>query len=56
MKAGVDRTTVQFLIRDFVTAGLKEKEACCESLARETVAAAGPAPRSTSRSRSRIAT
>ncbi len=38
MQAGVDRTSVKFLIRDFVTAGLKEKEAYLERLARETVA------------------
>ncbi len=38
MQAGVDRTSVKFLIRDFVTAGLKEKEAFLEKLARETVA------------------
>ncbi len=38
MQAGVDRTSVKFLIRDFVTAGLNEKEAFLERLARETVA------------------
>jgi tripeptide aminopeptidase len=37
MQAGVDRTSVKFLIRDFVTAGLKEKEDFLERLARETV-------------------
>ena len=36
--ASVDRTTVKLLVRDFVTAGLKEKEAWLESLAREVVA------------------
>ena len=36
--AEVDRTTVRFIIRDFNTAGLKEKEAMLVSLARETVA------------------
>jgi tripeptide aminopeptidase len=37
MQASVDRTSVKFLIRDFVTAGLKEKEDFLERLARETV-------------------
>jgi tripeptide aminopeptidase len=37
VNAGVDRTTVRFIVRDFVTAGLKEKEAWLESLAREVV-------------------
>jgi tripeptide aminopeptidase len=36
MQAGVDRTSVRFIIRDFETAGLKEKEALVESLARQT--------------------
>jgi len=36
--ATVDRTTVKFIIRDFVTAGLAEKEALLEKLAREAVA------------------
>src|SRR5262249_49190592 len=35
--ASVDRTSVKFLIRDFVTAGLQEKESMLETLARETV-------------------
>ena len=35
MNASVDRTTVKVLIRDFVTAGLKEKEALVERIARE---------------------
>ncbi len=39
MQAAVDRTSVKLLIRDFVTAGLKEKEDFLEKLARETVAA-----------------
>ena len=39
VQASVDRTTVKLLIRDFVTAGLKEKERWLESLAREVVAA-----------------
>jgi tripeptide aminopeptidase len=39
MEASVEKTSVKFLIRDFVTAGLKEKEALLEKLARETVAA-----------------
>jgi tripeptide aminopeptidase len=37
--ASVDRTSVKFLIRDFATAGLKEKEAWLEALAKETVKA-----------------
>jgi tripeptide aminopeptidase len=37
--ASVERTSVKFLIRDFVTAGLQEKEAFLEGLARETVKA-----------------
>ena len=39
MQAGVERTTVRLLVRDFATAGLKTKEAMLEQLARETVAA-----------------
>jgi tripeptide aminopeptidase len=35
--ARVDRTTVKVLVRDFVTARLKEKEARVEAIARETV-------------------
>ena len=38
MDAAVDRTTVDFIIRDFNTAGLKEKEAMLEALARTVVA------------------
>ena len=37
--AGVEKTSVKFIIRDFVTAGLAEKEAFLEKLARDTVAA-----------------
>jgi tripeptide aminopeptidase len=37
--AAVDRTAVKFLVRDFITAGLKEKEDLLSSLAAETVAA-----------------
>ena len=37
--ASVDRTSVKVLIRDFVTAALKEKEAWVEKLARDVVAA-----------------
>jgi tripeptide aminopeptidase len=37
--ASVDRTRVRFLIRDFDTAKLREKESFLETLARETVAA-----------------
>ena len=39
MKASVEQTSVKFIIRDFVTRGLGEKEAMLETLARETVAA-----------------
>jgi len=39
MVAAVDRTTVRFIIRDFTTPGLHEKEAMLELIARETVAA-----------------
>ena len=37
--ASVDRTEVKFIVRDFRTAGLADKEAWLERLARETVAA-----------------
>jgi tripeptide aminopeptidase len=37
--ASVERTSVRFLIRDFVTAGLADKEKLLEKLAKETVAA-----------------
>jgi tripeptide aminopeptidase len=37
MDASVDRTSVKFLIRDFATAALKDKEAMLEALARATV-------------------
>jgi tripeptide aminopeptidase len=39
MQAGVERTSVRLLLRDFVTAGLKEKRAMVEALAREAAAA-----------------
>ncbi len=39
VSASVEQTAVRFLIRDFVTAALREKEAFLESLARATVAA-----------------
>ncbi len=39
VEASVDATSVRFLIRDFETAKLREKEALLETLARETVAA-----------------
>jgi tripeptide aminopeptidase len=39
--ASVDKTSVRLLVRDFMTAGLKEKEALVERLARETVAPHG---------------
>ena len=38
MQAGVDRTSVRFIVRDFRTAGLAEKEARLEALAREAAA------------------
>jgi tripeptide aminopeptidase len=38
VQAGVDRTTVRLIVRDFVTAALHEKEAWIQSLAREVVA------------------
>lgn len=38
VQASVERTSVKLLVRDFVTAGLKEKEALVERLATETVA------------------
>ncbi|HKT81462.1 MAG TPA: peptidase T [Vicinamibacterales bacterium] len=38
LQAGVDKTTVRFIIRDFDTAALGEKEAMLERLAREVVA------------------
>ena len=39
VQAGVERTSVKLLVRDFVTAALADKEALVERLARETVAA-----------------
>jgi tripeptide aminopeptidase len=38
LDAGMERTTVKLLIRDFVTDGLKEKERLLEQLAREAAA------------------
>ena len=38
VEASVEKTSVKFLIRDFVTAGLKVKEDLLEKLAKETVA------------------
>jgi tripeptide aminopeptidase len=38
MEAGVDRTSVKLLVRDFVTGRLAEKEALVERLAREVIA------------------
>jgi tripeptide aminopeptidase len=38
VQAGVDRTSVRLLIRDFATSGLAEKEAAVEALARQAVA------------------
>ena len=40
VNASVDRTSVKLLVRDFVTAGLKEKEAFVEALAREVAQSA----------------
>jgi tripeptide aminopeptidase len=37
MHASVDRTSVKVLVRDFVTSGLKEKEALVERIAQEVV-------------------
>ena len=37
-QSGVDRTTVRLIVRDFLTGGLKDKEALVEQLAREAVA------------------
>jgi tripeptide aminopeptidase len=39
LHAGVDQTSVKLLVRDFVTAALRDKEALVERLAREIVAA-----------------
>ena len=39
LNASVEQTSVRFLIRDFVTAALREKESYLESLARDTVTA-----------------
>jgi tripeptide aminopeptidase len=39
--ASVEKTSVRLLVRDFVTARLKEREAFVEQLAREVVAASG---------------
>ncbi|HEY3215780.1 MAG TPA: peptidase T [Candidatus Eisenbacteria bacterium] len=39
MEASVERTSIRFIIRDFVTRGLAEKEALLERLAREAAAA-----------------
>lgn len=38
IQAGVERTSVKLLVRDFITAGLKDKEALIEKLAREAAA------------------
>jgi tripeptide aminopeptidase len=38
VQAGVERTSVRLIVRDFDTAGLKDKEALVESLARAAVA------------------
>jgi tripeptide aminopeptidase len=41
MQAGVDRTTVRFIVRDFSVEGLAAKEQLLEALAREAAEAAG---------------
>ena len=41
LEASVDRTAVRLLVRDFATAGLKEKEALAEGLAREIASTHG---------------
>jgi len=41
MQAGVDRTTVRFIVRDFTVEGLAEKARLVEALARETAEATG---------------
>lgn len=38
LEAGNERSSIKFIVRDFVTSALKEKEALLERLARETVA------------------
>jgi tripeptide aminopeptidase len=38
LQASVERTSVRLLVRDFVTAGLKDKEAMLETLARDVAA------------------
>jgi tripeptide aminopeptidase len=38
VQSGVERTAVRLLVRDFETAGLRDKEAALEALAREAVA------------------
>lgn len=43
VQPSVDKTSVKLIVRDFVTSGLKEKEAWLESLAREVVAGIGGA-------------
>jgi tripeptide aminopeptidase len=45
MQAGVDRTSVKVLLRDFTTAGLREQQALVERIAHEVVAS-HPASRS----------
>jgi tripeptide aminopeptidase len=39
LNAAVDRTAIKFIIRDFVTQGLHEKESLLEKLARDTITA-----------------
>ena len=39
IEGGVDRTTIRFIVRDFAVAGLEDKEARVEKLAREAAAA-----------------
>ena len=56
MQAGVERTSVRLLVRDFSTAGLADKEALLEQLARRRGGRVSGRRASRSRSRSRTAT
>ena len=56
LQAGVDRTAVRLIVRDFDTAGLARKEALVEQLARETVGAPSRRARRDRRSRSSTGT
>ena len=56
VQAGVDRTSVKLLVRDFVTAGLQREGGAGSSRSRREVVAAVPGASFESRSRSRTAT